>query len=252
MPLLPSAREGPMTGTHSVDPAAKPAPPPRPRVERMLRAWNALVFAAWATVPFLVAGIGWRRGWLHLAALAIAVIAHGRYVAHRNPGLRERRSRIHPGTKPWDLWWNALFWPLLASVAVTAAFEVRGGGSLLPGWTWPLGLGVLAAGFALSGAAMAANPFFEGVVRIQREVGHRTIEGGPYRLIRHPGYAGLALWALAIPLLLGSAWAFAPALSTVAWVVLRTALEDALLRRELPGHADYARRVKWRLVPGLW
>lgn len=221
-------------------------------MERLLRAWNALVFTAWATVPFLVAGIGWRRGWLHMAALATAVIIHGRYVARRNPALRERRSRIRVGTKRWDLWWNALFWPLLASVAVTAALEVRGGRSPMPSWTCPLGIALLAAGFALSAAAMAANPFFEGVVRIQREVGHRTIENGPYGRIRHPGYAGLALWALATPLLLGFSWAFVPALATVAWVVIRTALEDAILLRELPGYTDYARRVKQRLVPGLW
>jgi protein-S-isoprenylcysteine O-methyltransferase Ste14 len=221
-------------------------------VERLLRTWNALVLMAWATVPFLVAGIGWTRGWLHVAALAAALITHGRYVACRNPALRERRSRIRVGTKRWDLWWNALFWPLLASAAVTAALEVRRGGSPMPSWTWPLGVAVLAAGFALSGAAMAANPFFEGVVRIQREVGHRTVEDGPYRRVRHPGYTGLALWALATPLLVGSSWAFVPALATVAWVVLRTALEDAVLRRELPGYADYARRVKQRLLPGVW
>lgn len=241
-----------MREQHPLEPAAEPAPPPMPRVERLLRAWNALVFAAWATVPFLVAGFGWRRGWLHVAALATAVTTQGRYVARRNPALRARRSRIRVGTKRWDLWWNALLWPSLASVAVTAALDARGGGSPLPSWTCLLGVALLAAGFALSAAAMAANPFFEGVVRIQHEVGHRTIEDGPYRRVRHPGYAGLVLWALATPLLLGSARAFVPALATAAWVVLRTALEDALLRRELPGYTAYARRVKQRLVPGLW
>lgn len=241
-----------MSETHSPESSPEPEPLPRPCVEGLLRGWNGLVFAAWAAVPMLIAGIRWMRGWLYLAALATGAIMHGRYVAHRNPALRERRSRIRAGAKRWDLWWNALFWPLLASAAVTAALEMRGGGSPMPGWTWPLGIALLAAGFTLSAAAMAANPFFEGVVRIQREVGHRTVEDGPYRRIRHPGYAGLALWALASPLLLGSSWAFVPALATVAWVVMRTALEDAFLRRELPGYTDYARRVKQRLVPGLW
>jgi protein-S-isoprenylcysteine O-methyltransferase Ste14 len=179
-----------MNETHSPEAAPEPAPPPTPRVERLLRAWNVLVFTSWATVPFLVAGIGWRRGWIHMAALATAAITQGRYVARRNPALRERRSRIRAGTKRWDLWWNALFWPLLALLAVTAALEVRSGGPPMPRWTCPLGIALLAAGFALSGAAMAANPFFEGVVRIQREVGHRTVENGPYRRIRHPGTQG--------------------------------------------------------------
>ncbi len=234
-----------------VQPVPEPAPPPLRRVEPALRAWNALVFAAWAAVPFLIAGIGWTRGWLHVAVLGTAAFTQGRYVARRNPALRSRRARIRAGTKRWDLGWNALFWPWLASIAVTAAVQVRGGGSM-PGWTCAVGVALLGAGFALSGAAMAANPFYEGVVRIQREVGHRTVEAGPYRRIRHPGYAGLALWALGTPLLLGSSWAFVPAVATVLWIVLRTALEDALLRRELPGYTGYARRVSYRLVPGVW
>lgn len=234
-----------------MEPTAEAAPHPRPALERSLVAWNGAVFAAWAVVPFALAGPGWCRGWLHLAGLALAIPLHRTYVLRRNPVLRARRAHLHAGARSWDLAWNALFWPLLASVTGVAALEARRG-SAPPGWSWPVGVAALAAGFSLSAAAMAANPFFEGVVRIQREAGHRTVEDGPYHRIRHPGYAGLALWALATPLLLGSSWAAVPALAAAAWVVLRTALEDSVLRRELPGYGDYARRVRWRLVPGLW
>lgn len=72
------------------------------------------------------------------------------------------------------------------------------------------------------------------------------------KAVRHPGYLGLVLWALASPFLLLSARALFPAALAAAWVVMRTALEDALLRRELPGYAEYARRVRFRLVPGAW
>lgn len=88
--------------------------------------------------------------------------------------------------------------------------------------------------------------------RIQHDRGHRVIDQGPYRVIRHPGYVGVALWALAGPCLLCSWAALAPAGAVVLWLVLRTALEDALLRRELPGYADYAARVRWRWLPGVW
>lgn len=76
--------------------------------------------------------------------------------------------------------------------------------------------------------------------------------GGLEQAVRHPGYLGLVLWALASPFLLLSARALFPAALAAAWVVMRTALEDALLRRELPGYAEYARRVRFRLVPGAW
>jgi protein-S-isoprenylcysteine O-methyltransferase Ste14 len=233
-----------MREAHPQDPVSRADPP--------LRAWNLLVFGAWLVLPFVLAGASWTRGWLHVAAIGAAALAQGLHVRRRNPALRRRRARIRVGARAWDLWWNALFWPLLAAVTVTAALQARAGASPLPAWTWPLGALLLAVGFGLSAAAMAVNPFFEGVVRIQPEAAHRTVEAGPYRLVRHPGYAGLSLWALASPLLLGSSWSVVPAGVTVAWIVLRTALEDAFLRRELPGYGDYARRVKRRLVPGVW
>ena len=99
---------------------------------------------------------------------------------------------------------------------------------------------------------MGENPFFEKTVRIQSERGHRVVDTGPYRLVRHPGYLGFFAWILSTPLLLGSWWAFGPAVVSVAAVVVRTALEDRTLKAELPGYADYARCVRYRLIPGLW
>jgi protein-S-isoprenylcysteine O-methyltransferase Ste14 len=136
---------------------------------------------------------------------------------------------------------------------VTAGFDHRAHrGATLPPPSWLAGLALLAAALAVSARAMAVNPFFEGTARLQRDVGQQVVDVGPYRRVRHPGYLGLAGWALASPLLLASSRAIVPALAAAAWVVLRTALEDAMLRRELDGYAAYARRVRWRLVPGLW
>ena len=100
---------------------------------------------------------------------------------------------------------------------------------------------------------MAVNPFFEKTVRIQHEIGHRVVDSGPYKIVRHPGYTGMIIGLiLATPMLLGSGWAFVPALLAVVWAVVRTVLEDRTLRRELPGYEDYTRRVPYRLLPGIW
>ena len=236
-------------------PAPAPASSPAvPRAQRLLAAWNLFVLVLWLAGPFLAAGDPrWARGWAHLALLAACLAGHRAFIARRNPRLLERRRRIGPGTKRWDLLWNAAFWPLMAAIAVAGGVGARGG-SPAPAWAWawPAGAALVAAGFALSAAAMAANPFFEATVRIQPEVGQRPVAAGPYAWIRHPGYAGLSLWALGTPLLLGSALAVPPAVAATAWVALRTALEDRLLMRELPGYADYAARVRCRLVPGGW
>lgn len=99
---------------------------------------------------------------------------------------------------------------------------------------------------------MRSNQFFSAVVRIQKDRGHTVVTGGPYGIVRHPGYSGIAAFTLATPLILNSRWAFVPAAATAAMTVLRTVLEDGTLHNELDGYADYARRVKYKLAPGIW
>jgi len=221
------------------------------RRQKLLALWSLLVFTGWAVGPFVAAGTAsWGWGWSYLGAILIGTFAHQAYVRAKNPGLRKRRQRIGAGTKSWDIAWNVLFWPQLAAASITAGFEYRAHGSSFPAWIWLVGAAVLAAGMAVSSRAMAVNPHFEGTVRIQED--HEVIDSGPYRWVRHPGYVGLALWGASAPFLLLSRWALIPAAVVVAWIALRTALEDAMLRRELPGYPEYAARVRWRLVPGIW
>jgi protein-S-isoprenylcysteine O-methyltransferase Ste14 len=99
---------------------------------------------------------------------------------------------------------------------------------------------------------MSRNPFFEGTARVQVDRHQHVVDQGPYRLIRHPGYLGLSLWAVSTPLLLRSRWAFVAAGMAAAWIALRTGLEDRMLQAGLGGYEAYARRVSWRLVPGVW
>jgi len=100
--------------------------------------------------------------------------------------------------------------------------------------------------------AMAANKFFSATVRIQEERGHTVATGGPYRYVRHPGYVGWLMLTLATPVVLGSRWALVPAGITVILTILRTALEDRTLHSELEGYREYAERVRYRLLPGIW
>jgi protein-S-isoprenylcysteine O-methyltransferase Ste14 len=243
----------PRSGASTTPAPLAEVPARRDRWMRALAAWNVAMFAAWVAAPFAVAGrVSWVAGWAHLGAVVAGLLAHGAWVARRNPELRRHRRSVGPGTKRWDLVWNLLHWPLMASIALAAGLEARRGPSPLPPALFGAGLLLLGAGMAVNAWAMAVNPFFEGTVRVQAERGHRVVDAGPYRLVRHPGYLGLVLWALGSPFLLLSVWALAPAVLAAAWVVLRTALEDATLRRELDGYSDYARRVRFRLVPGLW
>jgi protein-S-isoprenylcysteine O-methyltransferase Ste14 len=213
----------------------------------------AMLLAVALAVLFGSAGTAkWLRGWAFAAVTFAGLWLHRAHAVRHNPAAVARRNRIGPGTKGWDRVWLALYWPMMLAIPLTAGLGARFGWPGLPRWTWPAGVLGYALGMTISARAMAANPFFEGTARIQTDQGHRVVDAGPYRRVRHPGYAGLALWALSMPLLLGSTAAFAPAALVAIWVAARTALEDRMLREELPGYADYASRVRFRLVPGVW
>jgi protein-S-isoprenylcysteine O-methyltransferase Ste14 len=100
--------------------------------------------------------------------------------------------------------------------------------------------------------AMLENEHFEQFMRIQEDRAHQVVTSGPYRIVRHPGYAGAIVGVLSVPLILGSWWTFAPAGAVALVFVIRTALEDRTLRRELGGYQAYMRQTRYRLVPGIW
>jgi protein-S-isoprenylcysteine O-methyltransferase Ste14 len=115
-----------------------------------------------------------------------------------------------------------------------------------------IALVVILAGYAWSSWALIENRFFSGVVRIQKERGHEVVSTGPYAIMRHPGYAGALLAYLATPTFLDSIWAFLPVVLIAILLIIRTNLEDRTLQEELDGYREYARRVRYRLLPGVW
>jgi protein-S-isoprenylcysteine O-methyltransferase Ste14 len=208
----------------------------------------------YAASYFLAAGrLAACRGWVAIGLVVVAVIGNRLWVRRRNPELARYRTRVGAGTPAWDRWWLTVFMLLPLVVNGVAGLDAeRFHWAPLPLWSLWAGLLLWAGGYLLSTWAMASNPHFEGTVRIQRERNHTTIDAGPYRYVRHPGYVGFGLVFLALPLILGSAWALVPGAAIAAWLVLRTALEDRILLRELEGYGDYAARVRWRLVPWVW
>lgn len=206
-----------------------------------------------AVLLFVPAGrVDWVRGWVYAGLVTLHVSVNWVCLARWNPELIARRLRYGKGTKTWDKVWTALASPLLLAVYVLAGLEVRAGAEPLGFEAWLLGLALFVPGGALFSWSMVVNPFFEKTVRIQKERGHRVVDTGPYAYVRHPGYVGFSAWTLAAPLLLGSAWALVPAALSVAGLVLRTALEDRTLQEELGGYREYAARVRYRLLPGVW
>ena len=115
-----------------------------------------------------------------------------------------------------------------------------------------LGYALLGTGIALSTWALAVNPFFEPGVRVQRERGQQVISKGPYGTVRHPGYASALMIFAGLALSFASWWALIPAACASLILIVRTKWEDDLLRTELEGYSEYAKRTRYRLFPGLW
>ncbi len=187
-----------------------------------------------------------------IGLMVVFFLAHFFYVWLVNPEVIEHRMWPGKGTETWDWVWFGVFNPVLISILVVAGLDIRSGWAPLPLWVWPIGLVLFVLGSGLFLRAMGENPFFEKTVRIQSERGHHVIDTGPYRTVRHPGYVGLVAWLLSLPFLLTSTWALLPTALAMISLVVRTALEDRTLRNKLSGYADYAARIRFRLIPGVW
>lgn len=114
------------------------------------------------------------------------------------------------------------------------------------------GVGGYTVALALLLWAVQVNRFYSSVVRLQTDRGQVTVEAGPYRVVRHPGYAASILAGITGGTAMGSWLGLVPLLVLAVVFVHRTSLEDAMLRAELPGYADYAARVRYRLIPGVY
>lgn len=121
-----------------------------------------------------------------------------------------------------------------------------------PLWINALALIIVFLGHSLFNICIWKNKFFSGTVCIQKDRGQYVIDNGPYAIIRHPGYAGLSIYTLAIGFGLNSLWALIPAVIMVILLIIRTYMEDITLQKELPGYKDHVTRVRYRLVPGIY
>jgi protein-S-isoprenylcysteine O-methyltransferase Ste14 len=154
--------------------------------------------------------------------------------------------------------WDKVLAPLMAvsigfPMVIVAGLDHRYGWSPgFPLWLIVIGFILISLGYAFAAWAFAENRFFSSVVRIQMDRGHVVCDSGPYRFVRHPGYAGNIPPLFGIVFALGSVWTLIPAAVATIITVVRTALEDQTLQEELPGYRDYARRVRYRLIPGIF
>lgn len=225
------------------------------------RAWLRLT-AIHLAIPLVLLVCGGDVRWWQAWAFAVLIVAAGVggrvWAEWRHPGLMAERdmgrSLKAPDVKAWD----KVLAPAMAlahsfPLVIVAGLDHRYGWSpVFPAWLHGAGIILIAAGYGIGAWALVENRFFSSMTRIQTDRGHVVCDSGPYRIVRHPGYAGSLLALPGLVLALGSVWTLVPAGVALVVSVIRTALEDRTLREELPGYRAYANRVGYRLFPGVY
>ncbi|MFC2053728.1 isoprenylcysteine carboxylmethyltransferase family protein [Chloroflexota bacterium] len=214
----------------------------------------AIQFFMLAAILFLTSGqLDWIWAWVYLIIGLSGTLIATPIMLRTNPELIAERAEIKENTKGWDKTFSRYSIIVTLAMLVVAGLDQRFGWSEgFPRELHVIGLVLYAIGTALFFWSLVSNKYFSRSVRIQKERDHAVIHTGPYQHIRHPGYSGMIVSTLGTPLVLGSWWAIIPALLTAGGFVVRTLLEDQTLQAELDGYIKYARRVRFRLLPGVW
>jgi len=217
---------------------------------------TAVWLAALALLLFVSAGTWrWPAGWIYLAALGGLGTPIGIWLARHDPGLlAERMSGLFAAAqRAWDKVLMTIFVVLWTGSLVLSALDaVRFHWSQVPVWLQVVGAILIALGYYGFYLTFRENSYAAPTVKIQSERGHRVVSTGPYAVVRHPMYAGAFLFFIGTPLLLGSWWGLAVTPLLIALLAFRAVLEERTLATALPGYRDYAERVRYRLVPGVW
>lgn len=218
-------------------------------IRRLIQVFSILLLQG--AILFIAAGtLSWKWAWIVLFLGAFLLIIN---LILLPAELIEERGRKKENVKKWDR--------ILTSIILfpTILMYVFSGLDQRFNWTGDIHIIINIAGLVLifSGSmiftwSMVSNKFFSTLVRLQTDRQHTVVTEGPYKYVRHPGYNGYIIFTLATPIALGTFWGLVFSGIIGILLIARTALEDATLKKELPGYTEYAENVKYKLIPFLW
>ncbi|WP_338690846.1 isoprenylcysteine carboxylmethyltransferase family protein [Bradyrhizobium sp. 26S5] len=216
---------------------------------------NTFFVIAMAALLFAFAGTPhWPGAWAYLIASALIGPACGLWLARVDPGLLAERMRLtaREGQPTEDKRFMLVFVVVAVLWFVAMGLDRRFGGANAGVPLIVLGLVLYLVSTVLILWVFRTNSFAAPVVKVQTERHHQVISTGPYALVRHPMYTSVMLFFIGVPLMLGSWWGLAFVPVFFVMFAIRTGIEERTLVAGLSGYADYAARVRYRLVPGLW
>jgi protein-S-isoprenylcysteine O-methyltransferase Ste14 len=189
------------------------------------------------------------QGWMYLATLLLPMLVSTVYLFKNDPALLERRLRMREKESAQQKIIGVL--AIYFFIAFTLpGFDLRFGWSNVPPLVSILADGLVFAGYLITFWVLTVNSFLSRTVEVDAE--QKVVSTGPYTIVRHPMYFGVALLYIVSPLALSSYWAILPALMIMPLLAARIRNEEEVLLRELAGYAEYRQKVKYRLLPGVW
>jgi protein-S-isoprenylcysteine O-methyltransferase Ste14 len=218
---------------------------------------KTLIWLAFMAAAMLVpAGtIWWAQAWIYLALLGITGTLITAWLYIHDPGLLAQRiaSPLQREQPVWDrLFMGCMIVLFIVWLAIMGLDAVRFQTSHVPVWAQAAGAVAILISQYVFWLVFRANSYAAPVVKIQRERGHAIVTNGPYAIVRHPMYAGAILYLLGTPLLLGSWYGVGLAPVFIVGFGVRAVLEERTLAAQFSDYADYAARVRYRLVPLVW
>lgn len=210
-----------------------------------------LVFTS---ILFICAGrINYTQGWIFLTVNILSTLMN--YLTIRkNSELINERSKLGEGVKSWDKLLLGLSALIYLIIIVIAGFD-SGRFQWTLNFNWIIsisGVILIVIGQILFLTARSQNNFFSSVMRIQKDRGHVVCDKGLYKIVRHPGYLGMIISLIALPLITTSLWSIIPTLIAIILLLIRTSLEDKTLINELDGYVEYTKKTHYKLIPFVW
>ncbi len=210
----------------------------------------ALGFVLVGLLIFLPAGtLRFPDGWLLMGILFVPMFAAGLVMIKKSPALLEKRlnAKEQEGEQKKVIAWSGL---MFLAAFVLAGLNFRFGWITMPRWSVYAAAAVFLLAYLLYAEVLRENEYLSRTIEVQE--GQKVVDTGLYGVVRHPMYAVTLALFLAMPLVLGSPLSFAVMLCYVPLIVRRIRNEEQVLEKGLAGYAEYEKKVRWRLIPGIW
>src|SRR5690242_14138596 len=192
------------------------------------------------------------QAWVFIITFIVVSTPVTIWLAIRDPKLLEKRMQVGPSAEqtPAQKVITSLFFVGFIALMVVPALDHRFSWSDMSPAVSIGGDVLIAISYVWFFFVFRENSY--GAANIRRQEGQPVISTGPYAIVRHPMYSGALLMLVGVPLALGSWWGLLGVPVFIAVLIWRILDEEKFLAANLAGYSDYLKKLRWRLVPGIF